>query len=62
MNESIFAPANKYGYKININHPSIKPLYEKYKKKYKIIIMSDAERHEFESKIFSFINKKAGKK
>lgn len=31
QNDSIFAASNKYGYKININHPKIKPLYERYK-------------------------------
>ena len=30
-NKSIFNSDNKYGYKINVNHPWVRPLYEKYK-------------------------------
>ena len=48
QNDSIFAPPNKYGYKININHPQIKPLYERYKSSIKAKILSDAERFDFE--------------
>ena len=31
--DSIFIFGNKYGYKVNISHPEIKPLYERYKRK-----------------------------
>lgn len=48
-NTSIFNPNNKYGYKININHPIIRPLYEKCKLKLNIMIMSDQQRHDFET-------------
>ena len=48
-NTSVFAPQNKYGYKININHPIIRPLYEKCKSKLNIMIMSDQQRHDFET-------------
>lgn len=52
MKESIYAPDNKYGYKINITHPDIKPLYQRFKK-WKGIAdwcpLSDAERLEFET-------------
>ena len=48
-NASVFAPQNKYGYKININHPIIRPLYEKCKLKLNIMIMSDQQRHDFET-------------
>ena len=57
-NDSIYARPNKYGYKINVNHPKIKPLYEKYKRHIKAIILSDAERFEFERIIFQLIEKK----
>ena len=50
MNESIFAPENKYGYRININNPQVRPLYEAYKKKIQAIILSDRERFEFEER------------
>ena len=54
-NSSLYALTNKYNYRININHPHIKPLYEHYKHKYKIIVMSDAERHHFETLMFQLI-------
>lgn len=56
-NESIYAPQNKYGYKINVNHPQIKPMYDKYKKQIGEKILSDAQRHHFESLIFTMIEK-----
>lgn len=57
-NDSIYAHENKYGYKININHPKIKPIYEKYKKKYAIIIMSDTERLQLEQKLLEYLGGK----
>ena len=56
-NKSIFALTNKYGYKININHEKIKPLYERFKAKKKALILSDDERFEFEAIIFKMIEK-----
>ena len=56
-NKSIFALTNKYGYKININHDKIKPLYERFKAKKKALILSDDERIEFEAIIFKMIEK-----
>ena len=51
---TIYAAENKYGYRINIMHPKIEPLYKRYKK-WKGIAnwcpLSDAERLEFESYI-----------
>ncbi len=57
-NDSIFAKPNKYGYKININHPKIRPLYERFKWKKNAIILSDAERFEFEMYIFQAIERR----
>ena len=57
---SIFAKPNKYGYKININHPLIIPHYHRFKKLKKTTILSDAERFEFEAAIFKALEK--GKK
>lgn len=54
MKDSIYAPDNKYGYKVNITHPKIKPLYYRYKKWRGIAEwcpLSDAERLEFENYI-----------
>ena len=58
QNNSIFALPNKYGYKININHPQIKPLYERYKSSIKAKILSDAERFDFERHIFAALERK----
>ena len=57
-NDSIFAKPNKYGYKININHPAILPHYERYKRKLGERILSDAQRFQFELMIFQAIERK----
>lgn len=57
--DSIFAPENKYGYKIAINHPLIRPLYERYKRKLGERILSDAQRLEFERIIIEKLKKGA---
>lgn len=57
-NSSVYAPPNKYGYRINITHPKILPLYEAYKKRKRAVILSDEERHEFEEIIFRMIEKR----
>lgn len=57
--EPIYAPENKYGYKINVNHPVIRILYDRYKKWKGIkMIPSDKERFEFEHYIEQLIQKK----
>lgn len=48
-NDPIFMDANKYGYKVKINHPKIRPIYERYKRKIGCQILSDRERLEFEA-------------
>ena len=53
--DSIILPPNKYGYRVNINHPTIKPYYEKFKHKRKAIILSDKERFAFELLIHQLI-------
>lgn len=57
-NNSIYAPENKYGYKLNISHPKIRPLYERYKEHLKTPILSDKQRLEFEGIIFGMIERK----
>ena len=57
-NNSIFAPPNKYGYKINIQHPKIRPLYERYKEKVGESILSDRQRRHFELLIFELIERR----
>ena len=56
--DSIYAKPNKYGYKIAINHPKIKPLYERFKDSKNARILSDKERFEFEAIIISAIQKR----
>ena len=58
-NDSIFitGAGNKYGYKVNVNHPQVQPLYEQFKKKLKTPILSDRERFQFESIIISKFSK-----
>lgn len=57
-NCSIYTQNNKYGYRININHPQIRPFYDEYKKRIKTNILSDAERFEFERIIMKMIERK----
>jgi len=57
-NETIFAKENPYGYKINVNHPSIRPLYDRYKHKVGESILSDRQRAEFEGYIFQMLDKR----
>ena len=60
--EPIYAPKNKYGYKINVNHPVIRVLYDRYKKWKGIkMIPSDKERFEFEHYIEQLIQKDGNK-
>ena len=47
--ESVYAVANPYGYRYNINHPRINQLYRRYKMwKGLCRPLTDAERHDFE--------------
>ena len=57
-NNSIYAKTNKYGYKINVNHPQIQPLYEYYKRRIGEKILSDRQRLNFECLIFQMIERK----
>lgn len=56
-NDSIYAKTNKYGYKINVNHPQIQPLYEYYKRRIGEKILSDRQRLNFECLIFQMIER-----
>lgn len=58
---SIYAKPNKYGYKLNVNNPQIKPFYERYKKKLGEKILSDNQRLTFETIIFQAIAAKKGR-
>ena len=50
-NASIYCTTNKYGYKLNVNHKDIQPLYFRFKRWKGIndnAPLPDALRHEFE--------------
>ena len=58
---SIYAPENSSGYKINVNHPKITPLYEAYHRHVGVplhIHLSHAQRMEFEMMVLRLIEKK----
>lgn len=57
-NETIYAKENSFGYKINVNHPKIRPLYERYKEKVGARILSDQQRRNFEMLIFEMIERR----
>lgn len=57
-NDSLWAKENPYGYQININHPKIRPLYERFKEKVGERILSDRQRLRFEEHIFGMLKKK----
>ena len=56
---TIYANPNPYGYKLNINHPLIRPHYERFKVKCNTPILSDKERFEFERLMIAWLEKKA---
>ena len=56
-NDSIFAKENPYGYQINVNHPKILPLYQRFKDKVGERILSDQQRLEFEKHIINILKK-----
>lgn len=59
--DSIYAPQNSSGYRINVNHPKIKPLYEAYHRHVGVplhIHLSHEQRMEFEMMVLRLIEKK----
>jgi hypothetical protein len=57
--DECFTKSNPYGYKLNINHPLIREHYERFKVKCGTTILSDEQRHEFESYMIPYLEKKA---
>ena len=58
---SIFTTNNPYGYKININHPAIYPLFVAYHKKIGVplhIHMTSEQRLNFEAAVIKLLEKK----
>ena len=54
---TVYANPNPYGYKLNINHPLIRPHYERFKRKCNTPILSDAQRFEFERLMIAALEK-----
>ncbi len=61
-NVSIFAKDNKYGYRLNVNHPWVKKQYERYKAKVNELILSDKQRFDFEEQVLQWLQKSAALK
>ena len=61
MNEavSMYNKNNPYGFRLNVNHPEVRPYYERYKAKIGATIISDEQRREFEGYMIPFLEKKA---
>lgn len=59
--DGILMPPNKYGYRVNISHPAVRPLYEKYKKSVNEMILSDEQRRTFEMHIITALQRKGVK-
>ena len=55
-NTSIFLTPNKYNYRVNIHHPVIAPMYQRYKKSIgeSHFRISDEQRKEFETKVINW--------
>lgn len=52
----IYALENKWGYKLNVNHPKIRDYYERFKNSRGIsMTCSDSERKEFEGYMLKYI-------
>lgn len=61
-NSDIYNHNNPYGYKLNVNHPLIRPMYERYKEKLGERILSDAQRLTFEVELIAWIDSKIHKR
>lgn len=55
--EDIYTKNNPYGFRINVNHPRIRPIYQRYKKKLGEQILSDNQRRVFELLIFENLDR-----
>ncbi len=57
----MFCGLNKYGYKLNINHPFINKIYNRYKKANNLSTrfpLSDSERLDFETATIDYLKKR----
>lgn len=53
---------NPWGYQVNVNHPQVRPIYERYKRNYLHVPdwcpLSDAERRQFETEFLAGVERK----
>lgn len=56
--EEIYTTNNPYGFRINVNHPRIRPLYQRYKEHIGERILSDNQRRHFELLIFELMERR----
>lgn len=54
---NLYNKNNPYGYQLNVNHPDVRPHYERYKVKVGQTILSDAQRYEFERYMIPYLKK-----
>lgn len=63
--QSIYAPPNKYGYRLTLRHPLVAKLYARYKAAKGIphwCPLSDSERFDFEAKVIAWWEEKRERK
>ena len=59
---NIWARPNKWGYKFNVNHPTVSRLYKEYQQRHGLDIripMTDAQRHAFEEELLQRMRENA---
>lgn len=59
---NIWAGANPWGYRFNVNHPTVSRLYKEYQQRHGLdirIAMTDAQRHAFESELLQRMREKS---
>lgn len=61
VRESIYAPENAYGYRLNVSHPKILPLYEAYHRRIGVplhIHLTHEHRLHFEQAVFNMMKRR----
>ena len=59
---NLWASPNPWGYRFNINHPTVNRLYKEYQQQHGLdvrISMTDAQRHAFEEELLQRMRKRA---
>ena len=61
QSNSVYLESNRYGYRININHPSIRPLYEAYHRRIGVplhIHLTHIQRLQFDTLVHRMLEQK----